>query len=108
MNAITAIKIAGLADAAKTVAGGIGKVFQGSAHIGGEAGKMLGSETAGRLVGYAAPVLAANAVANQYGPSRRAKAWVGQQLGTGGQVVGRALTPNDFGMRPGDMPGGYY
>lgn len=108
MNPITAIKVAGLAEAAKTIGRGVGNVFQVSGSLGGEVGKALGSETAGKLVGYAAPVVAANYAANQYAPTRRAKAWLGQQLGAGGQLVGRALIPGDFGMRPGDMPGGGY
>lgn len=108
MNPITAIKLAGLREAAQTLGSGLGHVFQGSASIGGEIGKALGSEGVGRAAGYVAPVVAANYAANQFAPTRRAKAWLGEQLGTGGQVVGRALVPRDFGMRPGDMPGGGY
>lgn len=110
MSAITFLKVAGLAEAAKTVAKGTGKVFQASGSVGGAIGKHLGSETAGKMVGYAAPVLLANYAANQYAPTRRAKAWVGQQIGSGGNVLGNALVPRDFGTRPGDFGGGggYY
>lgn len=106
MNPITALKLAGLAEAAKTVARGTGKVFQASGSVGAAIGKELGSETAGKMVGYAAPVLLANYAANQYAPTRRAKAWLGSQIGAGGSVVGNALVPRDFGARPGDF-GGY-
>lgn len=106
MNPLTFLKIAGLAEAAKTVAKGTGKVFQASGSVGAEIGKHLGSEVAGKAVGYAAPVLLANYAANQYAPTRRAKAWLGQQIGTGGSVVGSAMVPRDFGTRPGDY-GGY-
>lgn len=108
MNAITAVKLAGLAEAAKTIGGGLGKVFGASGNVGAEIGKALGSEGAGRVVGYIAPVVAANYAMNQFAPTRRAKAWLGQQLAGGGQLVGRAITPGDYGMRPGDMGGGYY
>lgn len=106
MSAITLLKTAGLAEAAKTVGKATGKVFQVSGSVGGEIGKHLGSEAVGKAVGYAAPVLLANYAANQYAPTRRAKAWLGQQIGTGGAVVGNALVPRDFGTRPGDF-GGY-
>lgn len=106
MNPITFLKVAGLADAAKTVASATGKVFKTTGSIGAAVGKELGSETAGKMVGYAAPVLLANYAANQYAPTRRAKAWLGQQIGTSGNMVGNALVPRDFGARPGDF-GGY-
>lgn len=106
MNPITALKLAGLAEAAKTIAKGTGKVFQASGSVGGAIGKELGSEAVGKAVGYAAPVLLANYAANQYAPTRRAKAWLGQQIGSGGNVLGNALIPRDFGGRPGDF-GGY-
>lgn len=106
MNAITFLKLAGLAEAAKTVARGTGKVFQASGSVGAAVGRELGSETVGKAVGYAAPVLLANYAANQYAPTRRAKAWLGQQIGSGGNAVGSALVPRDFGARPGDF-GGY-
>ena len=107
MNSITALKLAGLAEAAKTVGRATSKVFKTTGSIGGAVGKELGSEAAGKAVGYAAPVLLANYAANQYAPTRRAKAWLGQQVGTGGGVLGNALVPRDFGMRPGDYGGGY-
>lgn len=106
MNPITLLKIAGLMEAAKTVARTTGKVLSASGSVGGEVGKHLGSESIGRAVGYAAPVLAADYATNQYAPTRRAKAWLGRQIGSGGAVVGNALTPRDFGTRPGDY-GGY-
>ncbi len=107
MNAVTFLKVAGLAEAAKTIAKGTGKVFSASGSVGGAIGRELGSEAVGKAVGYAAPVLLANYAANQYAPTRRAKAWLGQQIGTGGSMVGSALVPRDFGARPGDYGGGY-
>jgi hypothetical protein len=103
---ITALKVAGLAQAAKTVGKGVGSVFDASASLGGSIGRELGSETAGRAAGYVAPVLLANYAANQYAPTRKAKAWLGQQVGAAGGVLGNALVPSDFGTRPGDY-GGY-
>lgn len=107
MNSITFLKLAGLAEAAKTVAKGTGRVFQAAGSVGGAIGKELGSEAVGKTVGYAAPVLLANYAANQYAPTRRAKAWLGQQIGAGGSALGSALVPHDFGARPGDYGGGY-
>jgi len=103
---ITALKIAGLADAAKAVGRGVGKTFSASASVGGAIGRELGSETLGRAAGYVAPVLLANYAANQYAPTRKAKAWLGQQVGSAGNMLGNALVPSDFGARPGDY-GGY-
>ena len=108
MNSITALKLASLADAAKTVGRGVGKVFQVSGNVGGEIGKALGSEGVGKAVGYAAPVVLADYATKQYGPARRARAWLGQQVSGGGNLVGRALVPGDFGTRPGDFGGGNY
>jgi hypothetical protein len=54
------------------------------------------------MAGYAAPVLGANYLANQYAPTRRAKVWLGEQLSAAGPRLGQALVPNDFGARPGD------
>lgn len=107
MNSITLLKLGGLAAAAKTVGRGIGKTFEISGSVGGEIGKALGSEAAGKAVGYAAPVVLADYATKQHGPSRRARAWVGQQASTGGNLVHRALVPGDFGTRPGDYGGGY-
>lgn len=109
MNPITAIKLAGLAEAAGRVGRGVGFVFSESGRIGGEIGGMLGpmGRVAGTAAGYAAPVAVANYAANQFAPTRRAKTWVGQQLPTVGHHVGQALVPKDFGARPGDLPGGY-
>lgn len=103
MNRITQLKLAGMAEALKTIGNGAVKTFQGSASVGGEIGKLLGSETIGRGVGYAAPLLAANWAANQTAPTRRAKVWLGEQVGAGGNALGRALVPGDFGNRPGDF-----
>ena len=103
MNRITQLKLAGMAEAMKTIGHGTVKAFQGSASVGGEIGKALGSETIGRGVGYAAPLLAANWAANQTAPTRRAKVWLGEQLGAGGNMLWRALIPGDFGNRPGDF-----
>jgi len=111
MNPITLLKLAGLAEAAKTVGKATGKVFQAAGSVGGAIGKNLGSEAIGKTVGYAAPVLVANHAANQYAPTRRGKAWLGQQMGAAGNAVGSALIPRDFGSRPGDFGsggGGYY
>lgn len=108
MNPITLLKLGGLVDAAKTVGRGVGKAFEVSGTVGGEIGKALGSETAGKAVGYAAPVVLADYATKQHGPSRRARAWVGQQASSGGNLVHRALVPKDFGMRPGDYGGGGY
>lgn len=105
MNAVTFLKVAGLGEAAKTLAKGTGKLFQASGNVGGAIGKQLGSEMAGKAVGYAAPVLLANYAANQYAPTRRAKAWLGQQVGSGGNMIGSALVPRDFGARAGDYGG---
>lgn len=102
MNPITAIKLAGLADAAKSTAKVVGKVFHTSGNLGGAIGKELGSEAAGKAVGYVAPILAANYITNQYTPTRRAKAAIGQGVGMMGGHIGQALVPRDFGMRPGD------
>lgn len=107
MNTITALKLGGLADAARTVGRAAGKTLEVSGSVGGQLGKALGSETVGKAVGYAAPVMLADYATQQYGPSRRARAWVGQQAASGGNLVHRALTPKDFGMRPGDFGGGY-
>lgn len=108
MNSITALKLGGLADAARTVGRATGKALEMSGSVGGEIGKALGSETVGKAVGYAAPVVMADYATQQYGPARRARAWVGQQAAAGGNLVHHALTPRDFGMRPGDFGSGGY
>lgn len=108
---ITALKIASLKDVAKTMGKGVGAVFRESGNLGGAVGRELGSESVGRTVGYAAPVLLANHAANQYAPTRKAKAWLGQRVGTAGNALGNALVPGDFGARPGDFGnggGGYF
>jgi hypothetical protein len=103
---ITALKVAGLAEAVKTVGRGAKAVFTTAGDLGGSIGQELGSEAVGRAAGYAAPVLAANYAANQYAPTRKAKAWLGQRVGDAGNMAGRMLVPGDFGSRPGDL-GGY-
>lgn len=108
MNAITFLKLGGLAEAAKTVGRGVGKTLEMSGNVGGQIGKALGSEAAGKAVGYVAPVLLADYATKQYGPSRRARAWLGQQASTSGNLVHHALVPGDFGMRPGDYGNGGY
>lgn len=115
MNPITAIKIAGLTEAARTVGGGVGKVFQGAGHVGGAVGGAIGDLAGhgeagallGKGLGYIAPVIAVDQATKHYGPTRRARAWLGEKAGVGGQAVGRVLVPKDFGSRPGDFPGGY-
>lgn len=102
---ITLLKLGGLVDAAKTVGRGVGKTLEMSGSVGGQLGKALGSETAGKAVGYAAPVLLADYATKQYGPSRRARAWLGQQAANGGALAHHALVPGDFGTRPGDYGG---
>jgi hypothetical protein len=106
-NPITALKVAGLAQAAKTVGKGVGAVFQASGDVGKAVGRELGSESLGQAAGYAAPLLIANYAANQYAPTRKGKAWLGQRIGTAGNAIGNALVPSDYGTRPGDF-GGYY
>jgi hypothetical protein len=108
VNPITLLKLGGLAEAAKTIGRAAGKTLEISGSVGGQVGKALGSEAAGKAVGYAAPVMLADYATKQYGPSRRARAWLGQQAATGGTLVHHALVPGDFGTRPGDYGGGGY
>ncbi len=121
MNSIQALKLAGLGEAAKVVGGAVKGFAQGAGRVGeelggmiaGQAGKSVGN-VLGQAAGYATPLLAANYTANQFAPTRRAKAWLGEKMPTVGQHVGQALVPKDFGARPGDVPGygggygGYY
>lgn len=107
MNSITALKVASLANltlgqAVGGAARGAKGLFATSADLGGELGKMVGSEALGRLAGYAAPVLGANYLANQYAPTRRAKVWLANQVQTSSPMLGQALIPKDYGSRPGD------
>jgi hypothetical protein len=121
MNSIQALKLAGLGEAARVVGGAVKGFAQGAGHIGEELGGMVGGPIGksigggvGQVAGYAAPLLAANYAANQFAPTRRAKAWLGEKMPVVGQRVGQALVPKDFGARPGDVPaysggyGGYY
>lgn len=102
MNSITALKLAGLGDVAGALGRGVKGVFNVSGDVGADLGKLVGAEGLGRMAGYAAPVLGANYLANQYAPTRRAKVWLGEQLSAAGPRLGQALVPNDFGTRPGD------
>ena len=107
MNSITALKLAGLTDltigqAAHGVSRGVRGVFGTSADLGGQLGKVVGSEDLGRLAGYVAPILGANYIANQYAPTRRAKVWLANQVQTSSPVLGQALIPKDYGSRAGD------
>ena len=107
MNSITALKLAGISDltlgqAVHGVSRGVRGVFGTSADLGGELGRVVGSEDLGRLAGYVAPILGANYVANQFAPTRRAKVWLANQVQTSSPVLGQALMPKDYGARPGD------
>lgn len=106
MNPITFLKLGGLAEAAKTVGRGVGKTLEMSGSVGGEIGKALGHEGAGKALGYLAPVVLADYATKQYGPTRRARAMVGRGAIAGGNLVHQALVPGDFGMRPGDYGSG--
>lgn len=111
MNSITALKVAGLSEAAGTIARGVGKGFEISGGLGRDLGSLLSGghwlgKGVGQAAGYVAPVLVANYAANQFAPTRRAKVWLGEKAVAGGNVLGRALVPSDFGARAGDYPGG--
>lgn len=108
VNPITLLKLGGFVEAAKTVGRGVGKTLEMTGSAGGQIGKALGSEAVGKAVGYAAPVVLADYATKQYGPSRRARAWAGQQAANTGALVHHALVPSDFGTRPGDYGGGGY
>lgn len=81
---------------------GIGSIFTVPANAGRAMGEAVGIGPLGYLAGMAAPLLAANYLADQSSMGRNAKVWAAQHLPGAVQAGGQLVIPRDYGQQQGD------